>query len=338
MIEEKLEILLMTYNRSNDLENTFKQLLKGPFINCKFTVLDNCSTDETPEICSKYQQLFPRMKIIRHKKNIGVNPNYLRAVETSNSIYTWILGDDDYYDFSECSDVLEDIESEKSDIIIVTSHFQKGWERGLTTTPKNLLKKGSRYYHTLSFMPAIIFKTDLFDSESIHEGYLNAHTLYSHFPFINKSVEEDFSVYISKKEIVRNQDHHHPGYLLLQITLNWMNCCMLIKDKEIRNKNLFIKESYREIIEYLCVIILIEKLNKRKIFNYIVQLNSAFIINLGLSKDLFLLLFIYVFAVTPRFCYELVLRVYMIKDKEKTENFLKDVLAESNENKSILRY
>ena len=45
MIEEKLEIVLITYNRYKDLENTLKQFLNGPFSECMFTILDNCSND-----------------------------------------------------------------------------------------------------------------------------------------------------------------------------------------------------------------------------------------------------------------------------------------------------
>lgn len=338
MIEKKLEILLITYNRSKDLENTFKQLLKGPFVNCKFTVLDNCSTDETPDICSKYQEIFPNMDVIRHKLNIGANSNYLRAVETSNSIYTWILGDDDLYNFSDCNDVIDAIDSEEADIIIVTSHFQRGWERGLSTTTKELLKRGSRYYHTLSFMPAIIFKTDLFDSECMHEGYLNEYTLYSHFPFINKTVEEDFKVYVSNKEIVQNQDDHKPGYSLIQATLGWMNSCLLIKDQDIRRQTIYLKESYPAIIEYFFIIILLEKVNDRPIFNYIIQLGSTFILNFGLSKDIFVLFMIYIFALTPSFIYELFLKIYLIYNKEKGEAFIKHLRAEGTEHKSIFRY
>ena len=56
MIEEKMEIILITYNRSKYLDNTLNQFLNSPFKNCKFTVLDNCSPDNTPEICAKYEK------------------------------------------------------------------------------------------------------------------------------------------------------------------------------------------------------------------------------------------------------------------------------------------
>jgi glycosyltransferase involved in cell wall biosynthesis len=336
MIEEKLEILLITYNRAKDLENTFKQLLGSSFANCKFTVLDNCSTDTTPEICSKYQKLFPKMKILRHKKNIGGGPNYLRALELSDSIYTWVLCDDDEYDFSDCSDVIDAIESEKFDIIIVTSHFQYGWERGLETTSTELMKRGSRYYHTLSFMPAIIFKTDLFDSYCIHKGYFNVHNLYPHFEFINKSVEENFTIYVSKNEIVKVGTNNQSAFSPLYLRLVWMNSCMSIKDHKIRKQTIYFSESYYSIIKNFFIVILIEKWNNKKVFDIIIQLKNAFIINFGLSTDLIILLFIFIFAIIPSFFYRMSVRVYISINKEKNEEILEKLIKDKN--KSVFNY
>ena len=65
------------------------------------------------------------MMIVRHPKNIGANPNILRAVETSNSIYTWIICDDDFYDFSDCLDIIDAINSEKFDLISPGTQYEK---------------------------------------------------------------------------------------------------------------------------------------------------------------------------------------------------------------------
>lgn len=101
------------------MDNTLSSIWKVHFFNCKITILDNSSTDKTQGIYDKYQKLFPKMKIMRNKKNIGGNPNILRASETSNYIYTWILWD---YDFSDCQDLLDAIESERFNLIINFSH------------------------------------------------------------------------------------------------------------------------------------------------------------------------------------------------------------------------
>lgn len=311
MIEENLEILLITYNRAKYLENTFKQLIESPFSSCKITVLDNCSTDETPEICAKYQQIFVNMQIIRHKKNIGANPNYLRAVETSKSTYTWILCDDDMYDFSECDDVLGEIESNTPDIIIVTSHYQYGWERGLKTTSNELIKKGARYYHTLSFMPAIIFKTKLFDSNCIHKGYFNVPNMYPHFEFINKSVEEDFKVYVSKNGIVEAGGFNQTMFSVLHWLVVWMNSCSTIKNKKILKKTIY--DSPLEggsFLKFVLIWVITEKNSKNKNNNDLIRFISAFIIAFGWSWDLFSLVLIIPVVIIPSIFHKLFFKSY----------------------------
>src|SRR5574344_2051051 len=113
MIEEKLEIAIPTYNRSTCLENLLSNLLKSPFVKCKITVYDNCSPDETPQICEKYEKLFPNLKIVRNKENIGGDANIMKSLETPKTCYGWVIADDDIFDFSDCDDLIEAIESEK---------------------------------------------------------------------------------------------------------------------------------------------------------------------------------------------------------------------------------
>ena len=41
MLEDLLELVLITYNRSEYLDNTLKQFADSPFKNCKMTIIDN---------------------------------------------------------------------------------------------------------------------------------------------------------------------------------------------------------------------------------------------------------------------------------------------------------
>ncbi|MDR2622994.1 MAG: glycosyltransferase [Methanobrevibacter sp.] len=56
MIEKKIEIVIITYNRHRYLKNTLSQLLKSPFLKCKLTILDNCSNDDTENVCNHFIQ------------------------------------------------------------------------------------------------------------------------------------------------------------------------------------------------------------------------------------------------------------------------------------------
>lgn len=241
-LEDRLGLIIMTYNRGRYLERTLEQLQHSPFAGCRITVLDNCSPDETPQICARYQESLPRLKTVRHKKNIGLTPNYLRAVELSEAPYTWILGDDDLYDFSDSRDLIETLENRDFDLISVGSPGQFDWERGMTTTSKELIRKGCRYFYVFTYASGVIFKTELFDSECITKGYRNAANLYPHFEFIRQSLQKNFSIYVSKTKIIHRDEHDkvHEG---LPSGLYWLtaavNSCATIEDRRMRRAAIY---------------------------------------------------------------------------------------------------
>lgn len=205
MIEDKLQISIFTYNRARSLDRTLEQLQDSPFARCKITILDNTSTDETPSVCERWAEKMHDLCVIRHPKNIGASANYLRAVEVSTSLYTWVLCDDDSYDFSDCQDVLDEIEAGHFDWICVGAPGQAKWEHGLRTTTRALWKRGSRFFFVHTFVPSLIFKTALFDSECMALGYANAVNLYPHHRFVQKGLEQNFSEYVSRRVIVHRE-------------------------------------------------------------------------------------------------------------------------------------
>jgi len=314
MLMNKLEILLITYNRAHDLDCTLQQLLESPFAQCKITILDNCSSDETPLVCVEYENLFPNLKIIRHHKNIGGLANYLRAVELSESLYTWVLCDDDDLDFSECSDVIEAIESERFDLISLGSPGQFEWERGLTTTSKELIERGARYYHTFSFMPGFIFKTELYSSDCIYKGYMVAGDLYPQNIFLNKSVEQNFSIYMSKKEIIKRGFHNQLSSVFS--TLYWLkasvNTCATISDKKLRRRAIYeiFEGGKLKFLIHLSFVIINEKLSEKKPLQGSLYKNYI-IVALGLSLDqLFLWLLTLPILLTPAPVLKLAVKAY----------------------------
>jgi glycosyltransferase involved in cell wall biosynthesis len=333
MLEEKIELFIITYNRAKYLDYTLKKIKESPFSKCKITVLDNCSEDETPHICAKYQNLLSNIKIIRHKKNIGSSPNYLRAVELSNSEYTWILCDDDKLDFSECSDVINTIEKGDHDIILVGAETQYEWERGMDTTTLELLNKGAKYFSTLGFIPSTIFKTELYDSKCIFKGYYNVMNIYPHFPFINKTVEENCSVYISKKTMIYWGNDEIPGFPEINILIGWLNCCQDIKDKNIRKKAIEGSVHYGGVMG-ISHAITMEKLRKngRTPSQIILPFLQAFITNFGYSLDQLPLLVMIPLSLTPSFIIKSLVKLlvyykYDFKGKdvpEKTKIYLYD--------------
>lgn len=353
MLDEKLELVIITYNRDNYLENTLSQLIKSPFATCKLTILDNSSTDKTPEICLKYQKLFTNMEIIRHPTNIGGSANFLRAVETSKSLYTWILGDDDDYDFSDCDDLIEAIDSENFDILLLySSNFLNSEGKNVNeiledrklvekadfkitenrtkekyyscyeTSGEELFKLIKRYYFfIMGFIPSVIFRTDTYDSECLIEGYNNIHNLYPHYKFICKSIENDNSIYKSKKDIIIRYTENTISYSLLNWFIGWFESSLMIKspsDRKIVTERYF-KSSFSQILIYS--VIRDKACGGKNFKNEIISLMGTLIKVKGIFKGIiYSILVLFLSFIPQKLCKILKKKMESIRSSMETES------------------
>lgn len=239
---EKIDIFIVTYNRSSFLKSTLSSLSSSPFSTCNITILDNCSEDKTKQICENNRQLFKNFNIISHRVNIGVVANYLRAVELSKSPYTWVLSDDDDIDLSNCDDVIQALINESVDLISLGTGAQSKWKRGYQTTAKELISEGYRFFFAFTFFTGLIFKTNLFNSSCFYSGYKSARSRYPNIDYLYKAYQNDYKILISKKHhiiarIPSEEEQPHVGGLYW--FSNWVDACQIIEDKRIRELAIF---------------------------------------------------------------------------------------------------
>lgn len=266
MLEGILEIILISYNRSRFLAGTLEVLAASPFRDCKITVLDNCSTDETAAVCAAIQPTFPHMTVIRHRMNIGGNANYLRAVEISCSRYTWIVCDDDTYDFSAADDIIAALKEGTYDLILLRPVCDGGVVKTGTTSASELVGMNFMYYFSLSFFPAVIFRTELFDSDCLMQGYRLIPDSYPQFGFINKSVDQDFSVYIPSPPLVIRNDVNVSTFSPLSWYKAWLTCANTIDNSRVRLETIDQATRLRGFFKSLFFWIALEKKINRKDF------------------------------------------------------------------------
>lgn len=201
-IDKYLSIVITTYNRSKELQNTLEQLSKSPIKDCRITVLNNCSTDNTLDICDKYISQFRCLSVVSHPVNLGGGcENYIHAISFCETEYLWMLADDDNYDFSHFDDVEREIKSQNYDIIQVGAHDDGQWDWGIADTPKKLRERGYNYFKYSSFLPCSIFRYSYF-CRFIKQAYDGIHYRYPHMPCLLKAYTEDVLVYLSKKRVV----------------------------------------------------------------------------------------------------------------------------------------
>ena len=200
---EDVSIFIITYNRPQQLRETLSRLLGSPFAHCSITVLDNCSTDEA---CAAVQQEFlePTLTFHRNITNIGASANALQAFLMSRTPYTWVLCDDDLFDFSDVGDVEKILQDGAATLVMVGGHREDVRAgAGVTASPKQLMKLpvAVNYYRDLSFLPSTIYRTD-FARAHIAAGYDYCRFNYPHMALGLAAVSTEAPVYVSRHRLV----------------------------------------------------------------------------------------------------------------------------------------
>lgn len=131
---EKLQIIIVTYNRALYLERTLNCLLDkdSPVREVDILVQNNCSTDNTKEVCDKFKQQYHNFSYITSRYNVGACVNIAKAYENFSKDYLWILGDDDVYDWSNWFEVETAIFNGEKAILVTTDKLPSCYKDDLS--------------------------------------------------------------------------------------------------------------------------------------------------------------------------------------------------------------
>jgi len=135
-----VSICMITYNHSSFIEDAINSILMQKVnFPLQLVISDDCSTDNTFQICKKYQKEYPQLiKLISSDKNIGMSSNLLKAIGECKGKYIAFCEGDDYWvntlklqkqvdflesnsDFSLCSGnyvIEDDLHKSKSKAVI----------------------------------------------------------------------------------------------------------------------------------------------------------------------------------------------------------------------------
>lgn len=97
-INMRLSVCVTTYNRSGDLNRTLESLSAQTRIPDELIISDDCSTDDTPEIVSRWKERFPLLKYNRNDTNLNMPGNLNVAVGMAQGEYIANLHDADTFD------------------------------------------------------------------------------------------------------------------------------------------------------------------------------------------------------------------------------------------------
>ena len=170
MLNDILEIILVTYNRCDKLKQTMNQLLANtsPVRDIDITIVDNCSTDGTSEYIDTIAEKYKNIHHIRRRRNVGAKANIAFAYEIARKKYLWVLCDDDKYNFSAWDNIVDAMKNDE-DIILMSKY---------ALPKKHAEIDALALLVQATFVPGVIIKTDCLDDTTLRNIYDSIFTMY----------------------------------------------------------------------------------------------------------------------------------------------------------------
>lgn len=81
------------YNYAHWLGKCVSSILVQDYENFDVLIMDNCSTDNTPEVAQSFQDA--RVKYVRNDSNLGAEGNFNKGLTLAQGKYVWVLPADD---------------------------------------------------------------------------------------------------------------------------------------------------------------------------------------------------------------------------------------------------
>ena len=97
MEENKISISTPLYNGEKYIEKTILSVIKQTYNNWEMLIVDDCSSDNSPNIVKKYVEQDKRIKYIRLEKNSGAAIARNKAIEIAEGEYIAFLDSDDLW-------------------------------------------------------------------------------------------------------------------------------------------------------------------------------------------------------------------------------------------------
>ena len=215
-----LTVVIPVYNVEKYLKRCIESILIQEWKNYDILLVDDGSTDNSPQICEDYAKAYDFISVI-HKKNGGLSAARNTGISHAEGEYVYFPDSDDWIEPNTFSDLAEVIESDQYDIISFNQEFVKSEhdiiksdsKRTKRLTGKEALIDMFSYGFITGFATDKIYRKALFTKNNIQ------------FP-IGKYYEDlgtNYKLFLSAKKVyATNQKYYH--YLIDNtdsITQSW---------------------------------------------------------------------------------------------------------------------
>ncbi|MCM1141142.1 MAG: glycosyltransferase [Muribaculum sp.] len=216
-----LSILIVTMNRAEQLADAVKSCIACNLPkNTEFVIVDNASTDETPQMLERLkQESVCKIKYLRSETNLGVGGGRNYALEHAEGEIIYVLDDDAVIDTSNKNffiDALKILEDNPNYATLTTQIYDTAWKANRLTNKSHPISNGlyycympcggSHFLRRNIFTPPIYFPnkygyeeiaTALQAKDKGYENVFCDNLLVIHNPKINKWVKGNTKLLIT---------------------------------------------------------------------------------------------------------------------------------------------
>ena len=109
-----VSIIITLYNKQNTIERAIQSALKQTYHNCEVIVIDDCSTDNSSEICAKFGD---KIRVIKSDKNRGLPCSRQIGIKHAQGQFITFIDADDYLDTKSIERCIEKQKNADADIV-----------------------------------------------------------------------------------------------------------------------------------------------------------------------------------------------------------------------------
>lgn len=120
----KISVIVPIYNMERLLKRALDSVLAQTFVGWECLLIDDGSTDDSPQICDEYAKKDSRFRVF-HKKNGGVSSARQCGIDNALGEYTIHVDPDDWIDCDMLESLLHSAETNDADMVICDFMIEK---------------------------------------------------------------------------------------------------------------------------------------------------------------------------------------------------------------------
>jgi len=109
-----LSVIMPAYNSEDYITKCIESVLNQSYTNFEFIIIDDCSTDRTSEIISRFKD--KRIRYYKNERNLGCTKSLNRALKLANGEVIARMDSDDYCDKDRFKMQLDTLNKENADV------------------------------------------------------------------------------------------------------------------------------------------------------------------------------------------------------------------------------